>query len=241
MVRILSLSRKKQEASGRHQMDFEYIHKELARPNVTLTLLHDEYVQEAHEVDKIPYAYRTFAKHYRDYAMKYKATMRIRRKPGELLEVNWAGTTLSVLDADTGKRVPVYVFIATLPCSQRIYVEGSYRMDLPAWIALHQHAFEYFGGVPKILVPDNLNTGVTKHTSKELILNKTYTEMANHYGAIIMPARVRSPRDKASVEGSVNIVTTWNIQALRNVTCFSLEELNEEVWKKLDKLNHRSF
>lgn len=232
---------KKQEASGRHLMDFEYIHKELARPNVTLTLLHDEYVQEAHEGGKIPYAYRTFARHYRDYAMKYKATMRIRRKPGELLEVDWAGTTLSVLDADTGKRVPVYIFIATLPCSQLFYVEGSYRMDLHAWIALHQHAFKYFDGVPKILVPDNLKTGVTKHTSKELILNKTYAEMASHYGAIIMPARVRSPRDKASVEGSVNIVTTWIIQALRNVTCFSLEELNEEIWKKLDKLNHRPF
>lgn len=232
---------KKQETSGRHLMDFEYIHKELARPNVTLTLLHDEYIQEAHEGGKIPYAYRTFARHYCDYAMKYKATMRIRRKPGELLEVDWAGTTLSVLDADTGKHVPVYIFIATLPCSQLFYVEGSYRMDLPAWIALHQHAFKYFDGVPKILVPDNLKTGVTKHTSKELILNKTYAEMASHYGAIIMPARVRSPRDKASVEGSVNIVTTWIIQALRDVTCFSLEELNEEVWKKLDKLNHRPF
>ena len=232
---------KKQEANGRHLMDFEYIHKELAKPNVTLTLLHDEYVSEAHDSGKIPYAYRTFADHYRDYAMKYKATMRIRRKPGELLEVDWAGKTLTVLDSDTGKKIPVYLFIATLPCSQLFYVEGSYRMDLPAWIKLHQHAFEYIGGVPKILVPDNLKTGVTKHTSKELILNKTYAEMATYYQTIIMPTRVRSPRDKASVEGSVNIVTTWIIQALRNVTCFTLEELNEEIWKKLDALNHRPF
>jgi len=167
--------------------------------------------------------------------------MRIRRKPGELLEVDWAGTTLSVLDSYTGRRIPVYVFIATLPCSQLFYVEGSYRMDLPSWIKLHQHTFDYFGGVPKIVVPNNLKTGVTKHTSKELILNKTYAEMARHYDAIITPARVRAPRDKASVEGSVNIVTTWIIQALRNVTCFSLEELNNEVWEKLDKLNHRAF
>src|SRR5699024_10687477 len=132
---------------------------------------------EAHEGGKIPYAYRTFAKHYHDYAMKYKATMRIRRKPSELLEVDWAGITLSVLDADTGKKVPVYVFIATLPCSQLFYVEGSYRMDLSSWIKLHQHAFEYFGGVSKILVPDNLKTEYNTHTSKELILNKTYAEM----------------------------------------------------------------
>lgn len=86
-------------------------------------------------------------------------------------------------------------------------------MDLPSWIKLYKHTFEYIGGVPKILVPDNLKTRVTKHTSKELILNKISTEMARYYETIIMPTRVRSPRDKASVEGSVNIVTTWIIQA----------------------------
>ena len=81
---------KKQENSGRHVMDFENVHKELAKPNVTLTLLHDEYVREAKSVERIPYAYRTFAEHYHNYAMKYKATMRIRRKPGEILEIDWA-------------------------------------------------------------------------------------------------------------------------------------------------------
>ena len=232
---------KKQEMSGRHLMDFERVHKELAKPNITLTLLHDEYVREAHSVGKIPYAYRTFTDHYHSYAMKYKATMRIRRKPGEILEVDWAGTTLSVTDPDVGEKRKVYVFVATLPCSQLFYVEGSYSMNLPSWIRLHQHTFEYMGGTPQILVPDNLKTGVTKHTAKELILNKTYTEMADYYHTVIMPARVRSPKDKASVEGSVSIVTTWIIQALRHVKCFSLEELNDEIWKKLEELNHRSF
>lgn len=173
--------------------------------------------------------------------MKYKATMRIRRKPGEILEVDWAGTTLAVIDPDTGEDRKVYIFIATLPCSQLFYVEGSDRMDLPSWIRLHQHAFEFFGGTPQILVPDNLKTGVTKHTSNELVLNKTYAEMAEHYNTVIMPARVRSPKDKASVEGSVNIVTTWVIQALRNMKFFSIEELNREVSKKLDELNNRPF
>lgn len=232
---------KKQEMSGRHLMDFERIHKELAKPNITLTLLHDEYVREAHNAKKIPYAYRTFAEHYHNYAQKYKATMRIRRKPGEILEVDWAGTTLSVIDPDTGEKRKVYVFIATLPCSQLFYVEGAYSMDLSSWVKLHQHAFEYIGGVPQIIAPDNLKTGVTKHTSKELILNKTYAEMAAHYQTVIMPARVRSPKDKASVEGSVNIATTWIIQALRDVQCFSIEELNQEIWGRLETLNHRPF
>jgi transposase len=232
---------KKQEVNGRHSMDFERIHMELSKPNVTLTLLHDEYVREAHSAKKIPYAYRTFAEHYHKYAMKYKATMRIWRKPGEILEVDWAGTTLSVIDPDTGEKRKVYVFIATLPCSQLFYVEGAFNTELSSWVRLHQHTFEYIGGTPQIIVPDNLKTGVTKHTSKELILNKTYAEMAAHYETVIMPARVRSPKDKASVEGSVNIVTTWIIQALRNVTCFSLEELNREIWRKLETLNNRPF
>lgn len=232
---------KKQENSGRHLMDFDKIHEELAKPNITLTLLHDEYVRESKSVGKIPYAYRTFTEHYHNYAMKYKATMRIRRKPGELLEVDWAGQTLSVSDPDTGENRKVYVFIATLPCSQLFFVEGSYRMDLPAWIRLHQHAFQFFEGTPQILVPDNLKTGVTKHTSKELVLNKTYAEMAQHYNTVIMPARVRSPKDKASVEGSVNVVTTWIIQALRNMKFFSIEELNKEIRRKLEDLNNRPF
>src|SRR5699024_12292075 len=100
---------------------------------------------------------------------------------------------------------------------------------------------EYLGRIPQILGPDNYKTAVTKHTSKELILNKVYAGVATHYHTIIMPARVRSPRDKASVESSVNIVTPWIIQALRNTTCFSLEELNKEIWNNLEALNHRPF
>ena len=123
---------KKQENSGRHVMDFEKVHKELAKPNMTLTLLYDEYVREAKSVGKTPYAYRTYTEHYHNYALKYKATIRIRRKPGEFLELNLPGKTLSVIDPDTGENRKAYVFIATLPFSQLFYVEGSYRIDLPS-------------------------------------------------------------------------------------------------------------
>ncbi len=232
---------KRQEASGRHIMDFERVHTDLAKPNVTLTLLHDEYVREAKSVGKVPYAYRTFAEHYHAYSKKHKATMRIKRKPGEIMEVDWAGSTLFFTDPDTGEKIKVYVFIATLPCSQLFYVEGSLRMDLPSWINLHRHAFEYYGGTPQIIVPDNLKTGVTKHTRKEIVLNPTYAEMADHYNTLIMPARVRAPKDKASVESSVNHVSTWIIQALRHTTFFSLDEVNQEIKKKLENLNNRPF
>lgn len=110
-----------------------------------------------------------------------------------------------------------------------------------SWIVAHIHAYEYIGGATQIVVSDNLKTGVTKHTSRELVLNPTYKEMADHYNTIVMPARVRSPKDKPSVEGSVGVISTWIIAALRNTHCFSIEELNEEVWKKLEEFNQRPF
>ncbi|MCR2823897.1 IS21 family transposase [Lederbergia panacisoli] len=232
---------KTMEGSGRQPLDFDYIHKELAKPNVTLSLLHHEYEAHCRANQKIPYSYRSFARYYSNYAEKYKATLRIRRKPGEIMEVDWAGSTAFIIDRDTGEKVKAYVFVATLPCSQISYAEASLSMDLQSWITAHNHAFKYFGGVTQIIVPDNLRTGVTKHTSKELILNPTYKEMADYYNTVVMPARVRSPKDKAAVERAVGVISTWIIAALRNTQCFSIDELNEEVWMKLEEFNERPF
>jgi transposase len=229
------------EASGRQPLNFDYIHKELAKPNVTLSLLHHEYEADCRANNTIPYSYRSFLRHYSRYADKYKATLRIRRKPGEIMEVDWAGSTALIIDWDTGEKVKAYIFVATLPCSQLSYAEASLSMNLHSWITAHNHAYAYFGGVTQITVPDNLKASVTKHTTRELILNPTYREMADHYETVVMPARVRTPKDKASVEGSVNVVSTWIIAALRNTQCFSIDELNEEVWRKLDEFNQRPF
>lgn len=229
------------EASGRQPIDFENIHKELAKPNVTLSLIHYEYEAESRAQNKIPYSYRSFVRLYSSYAQKYKATLRIRRKPGQIMEVDWAGSTSFIIDRDTGKKVKAYIFVATLPCSQLSFAEATLSMDLHSWINAHIHAYEYFGGVTQIIVPYNLNIGVTKHTSRELVLNPSYREMANHYSTVVMPARARSPKDKESVEGSVGVISTWIIAALRNTHCLNIEELNEEVWKKLEEFNHRPF
>ncbi|QOY38264.2 IS21 family transposase [Anaerobacillus isosaccharinicus] len=229
------------ETSGRKPLNFDYIHEELAKPNVTLSLLHHEYEAECRASQKIPYSYRSFLRHYSRYADKYKATLRIRRKPGEIMEVDWAGSTSFIIDRDTGEKVKAYIFVATLPCSQFSYAEASLSMDSQSWINAHNSAYKYFGGSTQIVVPDNLKTSVTKHTARELILNPTYREMAEYYNTVVMPARVRTPKDKASVEGSVGVISTWIIAALRNTHCFSIDELNEEVWKKLDEFNHRPF
>ena len=114
-------------------------------------------------------------------------------------------------------------------------------MDLQSWIRVHTHAYAYFGGTTQIIVPDNLKASVTKHTSQELILNPTYREMAEHYNTVVMPARVRAPKDKSSVEGSVSTVSTWIIAALRNTQCFSIDELNEAIEQKLADFNQRAF
>ncbi len=232
---------KSQEGSGRQALNFDYIHRELAKPNVTLSLLHYEYEAECRGNNKIPYSYRSFLRHYSQYAAKYKATLRIRRKPGEIMEGDWAGSTAFIFDRDSGEKVKAYVFVATLPCSQISYAEATLSMDLDAWVSAYNNTYDYFGGVTQIIVPDNLKTGVTKHTPKELVLNPTYKEMASHYGTIIMPARVRAPKDKPSVEGAVGTISTWIIAALRNTHCFTIDELNEEVRKKLDEFNHRPF
>ena len=232
---------KSMAGSGYQPIDFEYVHKELAKKNVSLTLLHHEYEAHCRASGTIPYAYRSFVRHYRKFAEKHKATMRIKRKPGEILEVDWAGSTGILIDRDTGEKVKVYVFVATLPSSQLSYVEGFLSMDLTSWITAHRHAYEYFQGVTEILVPDNLKTGVQQNSRKGLLLNPTYKDMANHYGTIVMPARVRAPKDKASVEGSVRAISTWIIAALRHTTCFDLKEWNDIAKEKLEEFNHRSF
>lgn len=229
------------EGSGRHPLKFDHIHKELAKPNVTLSLLHYEYESECRANHKIPYSYRSFVRHYSKYANKHKATLRIRRKPGEIMEVDWAGSTSSIIDRDTGEKIKAYIFVATLPCSQISYAEATLSMDLRSWISAHNRAYAYFGGSTQIVVPDNLKASVTKHTTSELVLNPTYREMADYYSTVVMPARVRAPKDKPSVEGAVGIISTWIIGALRNEHCFSLDELNKEVWKKLEEFNYRPF
>ena len=110
-----------------------------------------------------------------------------------------------------------------------------------SWITAHVHAYRYFGGVTRILVPDNLKTGATKHTRDDVVLNRTYQEMAEHYSTCILPTRVRRPKDKPKAEGTVGVVSTWITAALRNRTFFSLHELNAAIAEKLELLNDRPF
>ena len=221
--------------------DYEMIHRELVKPGVTQQLLWFEYCDRCRATGEIPYQLTQFKTYYREYIAKTKATMHINRKPGELMEVDWAGQTAYIVDADTGEAIETYLFVAALPYSGYAYAEAFMNQKQEAWITAHVNAYSYFGGVTRILVPDNLKTGVIKNAKTELVLNRTYQELAEHYGTAIIPTRVRSPKDKPTVEGAVGIVSTFILAPIRNQKFFTIRELNEVIRERLHTLNHKSF
>jgi transposase len=239
LQRILYPERKIPE--NRKLPDFEYIHNELVKPGVTLSLLWAEYCADCEAEKVIPYQSTQFNEKYHAFAASKKATLRIHHKPGEKLEVDWAGKTLYVTNNITGELMKAYLFVATLPCSLYSYAEVFPDVKSNHWIEAHIHAYSYFGGVTRILIPDNLKTGVIKNTHADLILNRSYHEMAEFYGTAIIPARPKSPKDKPSVEGTVGIVSTWIIAALRDRKFFSYTELNEAIRDKLKEFNEKPF
>lgn len=221
--------------------DCEYIHREMAKSGVTLSLLWNEYCEQCRLSNEIPLMYSQFCRYYRKYANTTKATMHINRKPGEQLEVDWAGQTAQIVDRTTGEAIKAYVFVGALSCSQYAYVEAFLSQNQECWIAAHVNAYKFFGGVTRILVPDNLKTGVEKSSWYTPTINKTYHEMAEHYGTAVIPARVRRPKDKPNAEGVVGNISTWIIASLRNQKFFSLRELNAAIQEKLTEFNSRPF
>lgn len=225
----------------RKEPNYSYIHKELAKPGVNLSLLWTEYCEQAHSAGQIPYMYTQFCEKYRHWAKLTKATMRIKHKPGDAMQVYWAGNTIPLYDKYTGDYSDVYLFVSVLPCSCKAYAEPCENMKGECWLTCHSNAYTYFGGVPRLLIPDNLKAGVIKNTRYETILNRSYQELAEYYGTAIVPARVKRPQDKSLVEGSVKYASTWIITALRNHRFFSMQEIREAVAEKLEDLNSYPF
>lgn len=225
------------ESGGRPLPDFAKLHVELRRPGVTLQLLWSEYKQMQEE----GYQYSRFCELYRAWTKKVDYCLRGEHRAGEKLFVDYAGATMPIVDAETGEVREASIFVAALGASSYTYAEATWTQQLPDWIASHIRALEYLGGVPEILVPDNLRSGVSFACRYEPGLNRTYEECASFYGAAVIPARVRKPRDKAKVENAVLLVERWILAALRNHTFFSLAELNAKIRELLERLNHRPF
>ena len=226
---------------GYREPDYEQVHREMSKRGVTLSLLWNEYCEQCRQADEVPFMYSAFCDRYRRYAVRNKATMHLEHKPGEKMEVDWAGQTMEVTDNVTGEVIPAYIFVAVLPCSGYTYAEAFLSRNQESWIAAHVNAYQHFGGVTRILVPDNLKTGVDRVDWYTPVINRSYQEMAEHYGTAVIPARIRKPKDKSSVEGTVGKLNTWIIAALRHWKFFSLQELNEAVLDKLDHFNRKPF
>lgn len=222
--------------------DYQWVHEQLKRKGVTRALLYEEYRDGCRAAGRQPCCATTFNSGYEEWASLQNVTMHIARKPGQKMEVDWAGTRMRLIDRDTGESLPVFVFVACMPFSGKIYAEGFMGMESECWLTAHVHALDFFGGAPEELVPDNCKTAVTSHArGKDPMLNRSYSDLAAHYGCAITPARVRRPKDKANVEAAVGMVTRRAIAALRDRPFFTLGELNAALAEKVAEINSAQF
>ena len=219
----------------RPQPHWPSIHRELKRPGVTLQLLWEEYRGQ----HLGGYAYSQFCEHYRAWKGRLAPTMRQTHIAGERLFVDYAGTTLTVIDGLTGEVMTAQLFVAVLGASSYTYAEATWTQTLADWIGSHTRAFAFFGGVTAIIVSDNIKAGITKACFYEPAVNRAYADLAKHYETAIVPARPYKPRDKAKVEVGVQVATRWVIAKLRNRTFFSLSEINSAIRELVAQLNDR--
>ncbi len=229
------LRRPRSPTGPRPQPEVAHIHQELKRPSVTLHLLWMEYLEE----HPSGYRYSQFCEIYRRWAKKLHPSMRQRHRAGEKVFVDYSGKKPHLVDRRTGEEIPVELFVGVLGASSYTYAEATRSQELPNWITSHTRMLEFFGGSPEIYVPDNLKSGITTPCRYEAGVNRTYQELAEHYGAVVIPARSGKPRDKAKVEANVLVSQRWILAALRDRTFFSLAEFNEAIREKLIELNGR--
>ncbi len=222
--------------------NYEYAHNELSRTGVTLKLLWKEYQDKCRAEETLPVGYTKFTIGYGGFVNARQLTSHLLHKPGVVTEVDWSGSKMSVVDRNTGEIIPVYLFVATLPYSQYSYIEPCFNMKQDAWLRCHAHMFAFWGGTTTRTVCDNLKTGVLSHPREgEVILNEAYEALGGHYSTAIMPAQVRKPKQKASVEGTVGKIATAVIARLRNEVFYSMDSLKAAVAKSLKDFNDEPF
>ncbi|PYV05245.1 MAG: IS21 family transposase [Acidobacteria bacterium] len=218
--------------------DFASIHEEFRRHrHVTLQLLWEEYKESQPD----GYQYSRFCELYNRWVQKLDLVLRQDHRVGEKMFVDHAGPTVPIVDRETGQVHEAAIFVAVLGASNYTYAEATWNRNLSSWIGSHIRTVEFFQGVPAVTVPDNWKTAVKDPCYYEPDLNPTYRDFAQHYGTVIIPARVRKPRDKAKVEAGVLIVERWILAALRKHTFHTLAELNLAIRELLVKLNQRKF
>lgn len=235
VYQILFPQKRKRIPSKKDTPDFVFVHRELKRRGVTRMLLWEEYREQSPD----GYGYTQFCELYKQWNMRVTVSMRQIHKAGEKMFVDYSGLTMDIIDPCTGVIEKAEIFVACLGASGYSFAEASLSQKKACFINSHTNAFTFFGGVPAILVPDNLKSAVTRVDWYEPTINRSYQDMAEHYGTAIIPARPYKPKDKAKVELSVKLVQRWILAKLRNRQFFSVSELNQAIRPLLDELNNR--
>lgn len=216
---------------------FEGMNKARNHPGFTFLYHYGEYSQRV----TAPYGYTQFMEHYRRKYAKIKASMKLEHEAGKEMFIDYAGKKLHIVDKETGELIPVEVFVAILPNSQYTYVESSTSQKREDLIGSCENALHFYGGVPKAIVSDNLKSAVTRASKYEAQINRSFKDFAPHYNCVINPARGYSPQDKALVENAVHLAYQRIYYPLREMTFFSLEDLNKEIKRLLERYNNLLF
>jgi transposase len=223
--------------TDRAMPDPAYLHVELRKVGVTLQLLHLEYLEQHPN----GYRYSRFCDVYRQWLLRRGPTMRQTHEAGAKVFVDYSGKKPHIVDQATGEVVEVELFVAVLGATNLTYAEATRTQRVTDFIGSHVRALAFFGGVPHAIVPDQLKSGVTTACRYEPGLQRTYDELAQHYGTVVLPARPGKPRDKAKVEAGVLVAQRWILARLRNQTFFSIGELNDRIAELRDELNARTM
>lgn len=219
----------------RPEPDWAWLARELKRPGVNLSVLWEEYRQ----ADPEGYSYSRFCDLFREFEQRLSPVMRQHHAAGDKGFVDYSGKKVPIVDPGSGTIREAEIFVGVLGASNYTYAEASWTQSLPDWIGAHVHMFDFYGGVPRLLIPDNLKSGVHKASFYDPEINRSYGMMAAHYGVGILPARPRHPRDKAKVESGVRFAQTYILGRLRHQTFFSLAECNAAIRMALEDMNDR--
>lgn len=226
--------------NDRYDQLMHYFEKVNLARNYKGFTFHYHYLEYESSVEN-PYSYTQFMEHYNRKHTKLKGSMKLEHQSGDNMMIDFAGKHLHITDKETGELIPVEVFVAILPCSHYTYVEACMSQKREDLIPCIGHALFYYGGVPKAIISDNLKSAVSRSSKYEPQINKSLKDFAHHYGCVVNPTRTYAPQDKALVENAVNLAYQRIYYPLRNMTFFSLAELNKEIRKLLEAYNDVLF
>ncbi|PAV10505.1 IS21 family transposase [Arsenophonus sp. ENCA] len=218
--------------------DWAEVHKELRNKIVTLQLLWEEY---AEQYPGSFYSYNHYCRLYREWLKTTNPSMRQVHKAGEKLFVDYCGPTINIINPNTGETRTAQLFVAVLGASNYTWAEATWSQQLEDWVMSHVRCFQSLGGVPEIVVPDNLKSATSRACKYDPDINPTYQQMLEHYNVAVMPARPRKPKDKPKAEVGVQLVERWIMARLRHEHFYSLASLNQHIQVLLKRLNTKKM